>query len=224
MTLTQLASAIRNNVVDGLDGISSTSFSTEQLKDEILLTAASTLVSLTSKGLIDLNKFSQRIDGIRIERKDVSGNCDVESNIEVPHFTIPDVNRLISTPITYLGSMDGAMTFKVYFDRDYRFHKYRLASARFPFAWVSTVANSDGMHDVFLFNVPTYNNMQFVTIEAVFDNPYDIQKTPYYEQFSDAEFYAPLFVQKEIIDKLTQQYVNYYRQLHLTPKPNTQQA
>jgi hypothetical protein len=28
--------------------------------------------------------------------------------------------------------------FKVYFDRDYRYHKYRLATSRMPFAWVSS--------------------------------------------------------------------------------------
>jgi hypothetical protein len=224
MTLSQMASAIRNHVVDGLDGISSASFSTEQLKDEILLTASSSLVTLTAQGLIDISKFTQRIDGIKIECKDISSNCDVESDIEVPHFTIPDVNRVANTPITYLGTMDGKLSFKVYFDREYRFHKYRLASSRFPFAWVSSTANADGMHDVFLFNVPKYNNLQFISIDAVFDNPYEIQKTPYYEQFSQAEFYAPLYVQKEIIDKLSQQYINYYRQLHMNPKPNTQQA
>jgi hypothetical protein len=33
--------------------------------------------------------------------------------------------------------MDGELSFKVYFDRDYRYHKYRLA--RMPFAaWVSS--------------------------------------------------------------------------------------
>jgi len=224
MTLSQMASTIRNHVVDGLNGVSSTEFSIEQLKDEILLTTSSTIITLSAQGLIDINKLSQRIDGIRIDCQDLSANCDVQSELSAPHFTIPDVNRAAREPIMYLGSIDGNLTFKVYYDRDYRFHKYRLATARFPFAWVSTVANADGMHDVFLFNMPAYNNLQFVSIEAVFDDPHNLMNTEYFEQFSDSEFFAPSYVQQEVIDKLTQKYVNYYRQLNMKPKPNTQQA
>jgi hypothetical protein len=43
--------------------------------------------------------------------------------------------------------MDGELSFKVYFDRDYRYHK--AGYLRMPFAWVSSTPNSDGMHDVF---------------------------------------------------------------------------
>jgi hypothetical protein len=80
--------------------------------------------------------------------------------------------------------------FKVYFDRDYRYHKYRLATSRMPFAWVTT-PNSDGMHDVF-FNMGKYNALQFISMDALFDNPYDLLNTEYYDQFASAEFYAPL--------------------------------
>ena len=222
MTLAEMASAVRNHVTDGLNGISSTSFSIEQLKDEILLTTTAVIIKLTAQGLIDINKLTQRIDGIRVECADLSGNCQVESEVEAPHFVIPNVNRAAQEPIQYLGTVDGLMSFKVYYDRDYRFHKYRLATAKKPFAWVSTTANADGMHDVFLFNMGKYNELKFISIDALFDNPYDLLKTPYYEQFSSSEFYAPSYVQKEVIDTLTQQYVNYYRQLHMQPKPNTQ--
>jgi hypothetical protein len=81
------------------------------------------------------------------ECKDLSANCSVESSIGAPHFLIPNINRAIADPIQFLGTMERAV-FKVYFDRDYRYHKYRLAS-RMPFAWVSSNSNSDGMHDVF---------------------------------------------------------------------------
>jgi hypothetical protein len=48
-----------------------------------------------------------------------------------------------------------------------------------------------------------------------FDNPYDLLNTEYYDQFASAEFYAPSYVQMEVIDTLTQKYVNYYRQMHM---------
>jgi hypothetical protein len=69
-----------------------------------------------------------------------------------------------------------------------------------------------------------YNALQFISMDALFDNPYDLLNTEYYDQFASAEFYAPSYVQMEVIDTLTQKYVNYYRQMHMNPKPNTQQA
>jgi hypothetical protein len=35
-------------------------------------------------------------------------------------------------------------------------------------------------------------------------NPYDLLNTEYYDQFASAEFYAPSYVQMEVIDTLTQ--------------------
>lgn len=224
MTLAEMASAVRNHVVDGLNGVSSTSFTTEQLQDEIILTTAAVIVKLTAQGLIDINKLTQRIDGIRIECKDLSANCSVSSAIGAPHFLIPNVNRAAAEPIQFLGTIDGELSFKIYYDRDFRYHKYRLATSKRPFAWVSTTPDADGMHDVFLFNMGKYNELRFISMDALFDNPYDLLRTPYYAQFVASEFYAPSYVQKEVIDTLTQQYVNYYRQLHMSQKPNTQQA
>jgi hypothetical protein len=41
-------------------------------------------------------------------------------------------------------------------------------------------------------------------MDALFDNPYDLLNTEYYDQFVSAEFYAPSYVQMEVIDTLTQ--------------------
>jgi hypothetical protein len=32
-------------------------------------------------------------------------------------------------------------------------------------------------------------------MDALFDNPYDLLNTEYYDQFASAEFYAPSYVQ-----------------------------
>jgi hypothetical protein len=60
--------------------------SLEQLQDEILLTTSAVIVKLSAQGFVDINKLTQRIDGIRIECKDLSANCSVESSIGAPHF------------------------------------------------------------------------------------------------------------------------------------------
>jgi hypothetical protein len=43
--------------------------------DEILLTTSAVIVKLTTQGLLDITKLTQRIDGIKIECKDLSANC-----------------------------------------------------------------------------------------------------------------------------------------------------
>ena len=223
MTLKQMATAVRNHVVDGLKGVSYTAFSIEQLEAEILLISQSIMFEFATKGLIDVSKYSQRIDGIKLTCEDLSNNCLVETDTCAPHFEIPSVNLMIANPISYLGTVDTAMTFKVYFDRDYRFHKYRLATSSAPFAWVSTTENERGFHDVYLFNMNKYSNLKYITIEALFDNPYKLLGTSYFAQFSASDFYAPAMVQNEIIDRMTKKYVQYYRQFEKTLKPNTQE-
>jgi hypothetical protein len=59
-------------------------------------------------GVVDINKLTQRIDGIRIE-------CGLISKLlcrvfyRRPHFLIPNINRAIADPIQFLGTMDGAV-------------------------------------------------------------------------------------------------------------------
>ena len=224
MTLRQISSSIRNNVMSGIDGAGELTFSLEQLQDEVILTAAGVVVKMSEQGLLDPLRLHQRVDGIRVECADISGNCDVPSNIAPPHFTIPNVNRLADEPISYLGTIDGKLSFKIYYDRDWRFHKHRLATANKPFAWVSTTANNEGSYDIFLFNLGTYDNLQFISIDMLLDNPYDLLSTDYYAQFNNSEFYAPKVVQQEVIDQLTKKYVNYYRQLKMHQRPNVQQS
>lgn len=223
MTLRQMASAIRNHVVDGLNGVAVTSFSIEQLEDEILLSTSSVIINAAAKGLVDVNKLTQRIDGIKIECRDLSANCDVPSDTCAPHFNIPNINRAIPEPIKYLGTIDGSMKFKVYYDRSHHYHKYRIATSKIPYAWVSTSANGEGMFDVFLFNLGKYNSLKFVTLDAIFDNPYNLLETEYFDQVANSEFYAPAIIQDEVIKILSQRYIQYYRQLHQSPKINTQQ-
>jgi len=223
MTLKQLATAVRNHVVDGLKGVSYTAFSIEQLEEEILLLTQSVMMEFAAKGLLDVGKYSQRIDGIKLSCDDLSNNCEIESDSCAPHFEIPSVNFMIPNPITYLGTIDTAMTFKVYYDRDYRFHKYRLSTSNAPFAWVSTTENANGLVDVYLFNMNKYSNLKYITIEALFDNPYKLLDTEYFSQFSSADYYAPAMVQNEIIDRMTKKYISYYRQLEKPLRPNTQE-
>lgn len=218
-----MATTVRNHVVDGLKGISNLSFSIEQIEDEILLTTQTVMLEYSAKGLIKPEKFSQRIDGVRIDCEDISNNCEVITGSCAPHFEIPAVNLVYENPIPYIGTINGELTFKVYMDKDYRYHKYRLSTAKMPFAWVSTTPNEAGLFDVFLFNLGKYSELRFVTVEALFDDPTSLVNTDYYQQFTDSSFFAPFTVQEAVITKLTEKYIKYYRQFERNLKTNVQE-
>ncbi|MCK5788269.1 MAG: hypothetical protein KAH32_04695 [Chlamydiia bacterium] len=225
MTLRQIASAIRNHVVDGIKGVTNEAFSMEQLMLEALIESKALIAMRIREGVIDPRSINQRIDGIEINCQDTSNNCEVKSQLTAPHITIPKllVSIKVSDAIEYLGPMDNSKNFRVYTDIDYKYNKYTLTGKSNPYVWINTSGTNNGMYDVYFFNMGKYNNLKFVSIIALFENPDTLMNSEYGEQFRDSEFFAPSMIQKEIIDTLTQKYVNYYRQLNRQIEPNTQE-
>ena len=226
MTLNGMASAIRNHVVDGLKGVTNETFSIAQLKEEILIETVSMVQTAIAQGGIKSELLQQRVDGIELDCADLSRECSVQSFVNVPRFIIPKLAILqdMQDSVGFLGTIDGDLQIKVYFDHDYKYHKHNLVTKDKPYAYVDISAVKDGMHDVYLFNLGAYNNLKFVTITALYENPYQWLNTPYREQFGLSEFYAPMTIQNQVINVLTQRYVNYYRQLNVPLQPNTQET
>jgi len=225
MTLRELASAIRNHIVDGLKGVTNEAFSIEQLMQEIVLESETLIIQGITQRTVQLGSISQRIDGIEVVCEDTSGNCAIDSQVVVPHISIPKLSQMlpIYETLSFIGPLDNSTTFKVYNDTDFRFHKYNQATSNRPYVWVNTSGKHPGMYDIYFYNLGKYNNLKYVSVVALFENPASLLKTPYANQFSNSEFYAPSSVQKQIIDSLTQKYVNYYRQLNRPVEPNTQE-
>jgi hypothetical protein len=61
-----------------------------------------------------------------------------------------------------------------------------------------------------------YNALQFISMDALFDNPYDYLTRNITINLPRLNS-MPSYVQMEVIDTLTQKYVNYYRQMHMNP-------
>jgi hypothetical protein len=134
-----------------------------------------------------------------------------------PHFLIPNINRAIADPIQFFGTMDGELSLKFTLTETTGIINTGWLP-RMPFAWVSSTLTLMACTMFFLL-IWKYNALQFISMDALFDNPYDLLNTEYYDQFASAEFYAPSYVQMEVIDTLTQKYVNYYRQMHMNQNP-----
>ena len=74
--------------------------------------------------------------------------------------------------------------------------------------------------DAYLFNLGP-NGLRFLSIRAIFDDPVKILDSD--GLFGvDEEFPAPSAVQEMIIDKITQKYIQYYKNLNHPYQPNTQ--
>jgi len=225
MTLKQIASLIRNNIVNGLKGVNNEQFSVEQLMHEVMLETNSVITRLVKEGVLLPENISQRIDGIELICDDTSTNCTIESQVVVPHIKIPKLSQFanISETLSYVGPMDNSVNFKVYTNTDYVYHKYRLATANRPYVWINTSDDKDGYYDMYFFNLGKYNNLKFVSVAARFENPVKLLDTIYADKFSSSEFYAPDIVLNEVINSITQKWFKYYRELATPARPNTQE-
>lgn len=224
MTALEIVSTIRNHVVDGLKGVNMEAFSKEQLLHEVMIAASSLIEQAIQQGTLKRENVSQRIDGLELICKDISNSCEVSSHVTAKHIEIPKLLQTMSSSeaIIYLGPMDNSFSIKVYDDMNYRYNKYSFTNNSKPYAWVSKASSAvDGHYDVYIFNLGDYGGLKFVSIEAVFENPYDLLNTEYSNQFVSQEFYAPTMIQQQIIDTLTQKYVSYYRQLNMPYQNNS---
>lgn len=225
MTLKQMAAAIRNHIVDGLKGVTNEAFSVEQLTHEILLETNLLIQQGVLQGTLDPTTLHQRVDGIETECKDISANCSIPALKEYPRILIPKLYMLrdVENSVSFLGSMDNSLQIKLYFDADYRYHEYNITTKDRPYAYINVAATKEGMSEVFFFNLGPYENLKFVSITALFEDPYKWLDTVYADQFIESEFYAPKALQSQVIMQLTQKYVNYYKQMNVPMQPNTQE-
>jgi hypothetical protein len=82
-------------------------------------------------------------------------------------------------------------------------------------------SNSDGMHDVFFFNMGNtmhfslYRWTLYLTIRMIYLTRNITINLPRLNSMLK-------LCTDGVIDTLTQKYVNYYRQMHMNQKPNTQ--
>ena len=135
------------------------------------------------------------------------------------HFILPKINPLIGDmAIDYLGSsLRNENSWKSYFDSRFSLHKYKAAISEKPYVWIDTTPRQDGFYDCFIFNFP--DSIQFVSITAIFENPYDLEAYSYGDAIE--EFPAPEWVVEEIIQRVTKKFIYYYRQLNVPLQPNT---
>jgi hypothetical protein len=228
MTLNEIASAIRSNIESGLKGVANSAYPLQQIRDDIgsvrnqiLLEDQYRVGKVTYNVKLNPEFFAQKIDNIALDlvRFPYGGYSSTPSL--VPHFKIP---RLAMTKddsaLIFLGPPDQSYNFKVYYDYAFQNHTFSRVIGRRPYAYIDPAHDADGTMNGYIFNIGP-SGLQFVSARAIFADPVGILEADGLFG-TDEEFPAPMAIQGMIIDRITQKYVMYYKQLNNPIQPNTQ--
>lgn len=225
MELNKLASAILNDILSGLRGITSNiSLSVEQLEDDIVDERLTIIKEYALKGLLPVKDLVTSINCLEVDCKPIE-NCNLcNSNLNVretkiPHVEIPQiVTDLGVDAIQYFGTVDRNTPFKIYTDISYQYHKYNRWLGRKPYIYIDTSPNENGMYDCYIFNAPLIKTLSII---AVFKDPRQL------EQFTccNAEEVSNMnFLTNDIKRRITEKKVRWYRNLAAPNLPNDQVA
>ena len=218
MTLSEITSAIFNNVYDGLKAPQDFSLSLEQIRVEVGNYRNKLIEQYRGnrQGSRKLNRdhLLQTIDAVPISIKDLSRNPILPSFKKALYFQLPEIAYTFdSSAIEFIGPMDKSRNWKVYTNTTFRSHQYKPVTSRAPFIYIDTTPNDRGLLDCFVFNAGEYASLKYISTIAIFQHPEMVISQMLGED--EAEYPAPSWMQDEIISNLTKRYIYFYRSLNI---------
>jgi hypothetical protein len=146
----KLASAIYNDVVQGLKGITSTpTISMDALEDDVIDERLQIIKEYSLKNLIPRKDLLMAINCVSTDCESLD-KCPCGPSYSNPeiHFEIPQVvNDFGDGAVEFIGSVDKHVQFKVYFTTAFQYHKYLRRGANKPYVYINTVPNENNMYD-----------------------------------------------------------------------------
>lgn len=223
--ISQLASAIRNDIVGGLRGYhTGESMSLEQLEQDIVDERLQIIKEYQLKGILPTNDLLLAINCIPINCSNIAkcSKCnDLHIGPPTQHFEIPQVLLDYGAQaIQYIGSVDKQNPFIVYTSANFsRYQKYRRRGKNRPYVWIDTTPNENGHYDCYVFNAPL---LKYISVVAIFKDPrqlcdFDCELE---ENGKDNNF---SWINNEIKRRLTEKKIKYYRQFAMPNLSNTQE-
>lgn len=215
----KLASAIYNDIVTGLAGITSTpAMSIQQLEDDIVDERLQIIKEYSLKNLIPRNDLLMAINCVEVDCKSLD-KCPCGTSFTPPqaHFEIPQlVNDFAEEAIEFIGSINRETQYKIYTSTAFQYHKHMRRGAQKPFVYIEPTPNANNFYDAWIFNAPFVKK---VSVIGIFKDPRQLEG---YEccATDDLENYS--FISAEIKKRLTEKKIRYYRQLAQQPTNNTQ--
>jgi hypothetical protein len=149
--INKFASAIYNDIVTGLRGITSTpDLSLEQLEDDIIDERLQVIKEYAMKNILPRNDLLMSIHCINVDCLSLD-KCPCNTTTHSApkmHFEIPQiVNDLGPDAIEYIGSIDRSEYFTVYTTTAYQFHKDLRRGSQRPYVYIETTPNNNNMYD-----------------------------------------------------------------------------
>ena len=219
--ISKLASAIYNDVVSGLVGITSNpTMSLEQLEDDVVDERLQIIKEYSLKNLIPRKDLMMAINCIDVDCKSLD-KCPCGNDLTKPelHFEIPQLlNDFGETAIEFIGSINRETQFKVYTNTSFRYHKYSRRGADKPYVYIETTPNENNMYDGWIFNAPFLEKLLVI---GIFKDPRQLEG---YSCCSTDEVENLTFISAEIKKRLTEKKLRYYRQFYTSPTNNNQVA
>lgn len=220
MTIEQIASAVYNNTVTGLAGITSNpKISVEQLQDEVVAERNQIMREFLLKGILTLDELFLAINCIEVDCNYMSKCCDLQVGEKALHFEIPPIIYIngIDT-IRFVGSIDRHTRYNIYTDETYRFHKYRKNKPGSPYVYIDTAINSNGNMDGYIFNVPF---VKYISVIALFLDPRKLLEWDCCSENPEAYLDCGI-LSDEIIKRMTEKYIRWYHSLAVPVTQNDQ--
>ncbi len=220
MTIEAIASAVYNNTVTGLAGITSNpKISVEQLQDEVVAERNQIMREFLLKGILNLDELFLAINCIEVDCDYMSKCCNLQVGEKALHFEIPPIIYIngIDT-IRFVGSIDRHTRYNIYTDETYRFHKYRKNKPGSPYVYIDTAINSNGNMDGYIFNVPF---VKYISVIALFLDPRKLLEWDCCSE--NPEVYLDCgILSDEIIKRMTEKYIRWYHSLAVPVTQNDQ--
>lgn len=218
--LTKLASAIYNNVVSGLVGFSTTpTISLDQIEDEVVTERLQIIKEYALKNLVPREDLMMAINCIPVDCKSMDKcPCGKASYSKpVAHFEIPQlINGTPGGSVEFVGSVDRQIQFKVYDSTAFQYHKFLRRGATKPYVYIEPTPNENNKYDGWIFNAPL---LEVISVIGIFKDPRQVAE---YDCCATTELENFTFISTEIIKRLTEKYLRYYRGYLQQPQPNTQ--
>jgi hypothetical protein len=218
----KLASAIYNDIVSGLSGITSNpTISMEQLEDDIVDEYLQIIKEYSLKNLVPRKDLLMSINCVEVDclALDKCPVCTTTNPFQKPelHFQIPQiVNDLSGDSIQFIGATDKSIEYKIYTSRDFIYHSYKRRGANKPFVYIDTTPNENNMYDGWIFNAPFTKMISIVFI------PKDLRQLYNFGCCVGDDIQNYTFLSAEIKKRLTEKKIRYYRQFYQAPTPNNQ--
>lgn len=218
--LEKITSIIYNSIQSGLIGVTSNpTISHEQLEEECVLTRLQVIKDYSMRNLVPKKDLLVSINCIPVDCQSLDKcPCGSESYSDpVAHFEIPQImNDLPGSAIEFIGSVDRQVEFKVYTNNFYKYHKYKKRQTFKPYVYISTTPNENNMYDGWIFNAPF---IEVISFEGIIKDPRQLIK---FQCCQNEPADNITFIWKEVINRLTNEYLRYYRQLYMGPQVNNQ--